>query len=264
MTTLSGKVVEIRPSFDADAARKIGESLKQMRKLSDLTQTEMAQRLNVGQAAVSKIEAGRSDLHISTVQKFVEALGATLRVGAAFPPDTPFSLYMRDAFDVEFDHEDQLVLPIFGDIPFRLNRDVVLSIRPRFSARILAGEKTVELRRRFPVSAPKGTIAYIYSTSPVRAMEGAAEIAGVRKLSVPEIWRRYSSVAFLEKSEFDSYFKGLEQGFALEFENVKPFSKPISLAELRERFEFEPPQSYLYAKQNLRRALKDEYNVVSD
>ena len=55
-----------------------------------------------------------------------------------------------------------------------------MSIRPKYSGRIMAGEKTVELRRRFPASAPKGTIAYIYSTSPERAMVGVADIAIVR------------------------------------------------------------------------------------
>lgn len=263
MGDLKGKIVEVRSFADTDATRQIGESLRKMRKLSGLTQAQMAQRLEVGQGSVSKVEAGRSDMQVSTIQKYVEALGGTLQVSASFSADSPLSLHMRDAFEVSLEHEDQLMLPIFTDESFRAHRDVVLSIRPKYTSRIMSGEKTVELRRRFPASAPKGTIAYIYATSPERAMVGFAEISVVQKLNVEEIWRRYADVAFIERADFDSYFEGVEQGFALEFTNVRPFATPLSLSDLRERFGFEPPQSFLYAKQDLRRALKDEYTVVS-
>ena len=156
-------------------------------------------------------------------------------------------------------HDNQLLLPGFTEP----HRDVVLSIRPKFSSRIISGEKTVELRRRFPVSVPKGTIAYIYATSPERAMVAVAEISSVRKLAIEEIWCRYADVAYIERPEFERYFEGLEKGFALEFANVRPFETPVDLTNLRERFGFEPPQSFLYAKQDLRKALKDEQAVVS-
>lgn len=262
MSELKGKVVEVRPPQDTDATRKIGESLRDMRKMSGLTQAQMAQRLDVGQAAVSKVESGRADMQVSTLQKYVEALGGSLRVNAAFSSDSLLSLRMLSLFDIELNSDDQLVLPMFSDDVFRPHRDVVLSIRPKYASRILAGDKKVELRRRFPASAPKGTIAYIYSTSPDRAMVGVTEIKGVKKLAVAEIWDRYSSVAFIEKHDFDSYFEGLDEGFALEFGTVRPFVSPLTLSELRERFGFEPPQSFLYAKQDLRRALKDEYTIV--
>jgi predicted transcriptional regulator/DNA-binding XRE family transcriptional regulator len=264
MSELRGKIVEVRPSLDTDASKKIGQSLKAIRKLSGLNQAQMAKRLDVSQASVSKVESGRGDVQFSTIQRFVEAVGGVVRVTAAFPANSSLSLHMRDAFEVELDHEDQLVFPIFADSSFRPQRDIVLSIRPQYANRIMAGEKTVELRRRFPASAPKGTIAYIYSTSPERAMVGLAEIAGVRKLAVEDIWRQYADVAYIERADFDSYFKGVDQGFALEFENVHPFEMPLSLADLRERFGFEPPQSFLYVKRDLRRALKDEHTIVSN
>jgi predicted transcriptional regulator/DNA-binding XRE family transcriptional regulator len=263
MSDIKGKVVEVRRSQDDDASAKIGEALQQMRKFSGLTQAEMAHRLDVGQASVSKVEKGRSDVHVSTIQKYVEALGGRLQLGAAFDASSPLSLHIREAFDVEPMHDDQLIFPIFAEEEFRHQRDVVLSIRPQYSSKIMTGQKTVELRRRFPVAAPKGTIAYIYSTSPERAMVGVAEISAVKKLAVDDIWRSYSNVAFIERPDFDKYFDGLEYGMALEFTNVRPFDKPMSLTDLRKRFGFEPPQSFLYAKHDLRRALKDEHTVVS-
>ncbi len=263
MNELQGKVIEVRPSLDAEATGKIGESLKEIRGLSGLTQAELAKRLRIGRATVSRLEAGRGNMHIPSVQKFVEALGGTLRVVATFPAGASLSLRICDAFEVGLDHGDQPVLPRFDGDAFRPHRDVVLSIRPKFASRIMAGEKTVELRRRFPVSAPKGTIAYIYSTSPERAMVGHAEISCVRKLDMQEIWQRYADAACMERAEFEGYFEGLDHGFALEFANVRSFAAPLSLCDLRERFGFKPPQSFLYAKRDLRRALNDDRSIAS-
>lgn len=262
MGKLSGKVVEAIASNKPGFAQDIGPALKGLRKMSGLTQVQMAERLEVQQAAVSKIESG-SDIHLSTIREYVEALGAHLRIDASFSADTPLALHVRNTFDVECGSDDQLVLPILGDEPFRPQRDVVLSIRPQYSEKIISGIKTVELRRRFPVSAPQGTVAYIYSTSPIRAMVGVAQIKDVLKLPIAEIWHRFSDMAFIKKEEFDKYFEGIDYGFALLFERAKPFSEPMPLEMLRKQFGFEPPQSFLYAKHDLRKALKHE-SVVSN
>lgn len=264
MAELEGKVIEVRQSKNPAAIRKIGSILKEIRKLSGLTQGELAARLGIDQGLLSRYESADSDIQFSTVQKFVEALGGKLKVHAAFPAHSALSLSMLDTFDIEINHEDQLVLPIFGDDAFRLHRDVVLSVKPQYTRLIMSGDKTVELRRRFPLSAPRGTIAYIYSTSPERAMVGSAEIADVRKLDVEDIWRYYKTVACISRQDFEGYFEGLHQGYALEFNNVRAFETPVPLEYLRKRFGFEPPQSFLYAKQDLRRALKDGYAVVSN
>jgi predicted transcriptional regulator/DNA-binding XRE family transcriptional regulator len=260
--SLSGKIVKAVRVGDTDAGRVVGKSLKALRELAGLTQTQMANRLNVGQAAISKIEH-LGDVQISSLQKYVEALGARLRIDATFPASAIVASQLRGAFDADIPDENQLVFPIFGDDLFRPQRDVVLSIRPQYSEKIIQGEKTVELRRRFPVSAPRGTIAYIYCTSPVQAMVGRAEIMDVIKLPVADIWLKYASAASIDKSEFDSYFDGLDEGFALKFANARPLPRQLDLSELRERFGFEPPQSFLYATPVLRRALQDEYSDVS-
>ena len=145
MTNLAGKIIEAQDVSDSKITDTVGASLKRLRKLSGLTQIEMAKRLNVGQAAISKIE-GRGDLQISTIEKFIEALGARLQINAAFPITSQLSLSIRDAFDVEYGDDNQLVFPIFGDEEFKPNRDVVLSIRPQYSSKIIDGSKTVELR----------------------------------------------------------------------------------------------------------------------
>lgn len=196
------------------------------------------------------------------MKNYVEALGATLRIEAAFAAEP--KACVEGAFDFDFSDDAQLTFPIFGDDIFPPKQDVVLSVRPQYSSKILEGKKTVELRRRFPVSAPRGTVAYIYSTSPIRAIVGCTEIENVIKLPVIELWKRFRKSAHITRADFDNYFAGINDGFALKIANPRSFSRPINLAELRNRFGFEPPQSFLYATPLLRTALKDEYSNVSN
>lgn len=257
------KIIDAVRMKDSDVGRIIGESLKGLRELAGLTQSDLAVRLKVGQAAISKIE-NRGDVHISSLKKYVEALGATLRIDAAVDADSWTAGHLEGTFDGNFSNDDQLVFPIFGHELLRPTRDVVLSVRPLYSDKIFEGKKTVELRRRFPLSASRGTVAYIYSTSPIRAIVGSTEIESVNKLPVVEIWKKFGKKAQISKPNFDSYFEGLTDGFALAISNARAFSRPIDLAELRDRFGFEPPQSFLYATPDLRTALRHEYPNVSN
>lgn len=262
MGKLAGTIVEAKAVSEADGTAMVGPELRRLRLLAGLTQEQIATRMDVQQAAISKFEKG-GEIYLSTVRRYVEALGASLRLNAHFPTDAPLYLRLCEVFDIEQGHDDQLVLPLLVDEPFKPQRDVVLSIKPLYSEKILAGHKTVELRRRFPVSAPSGALAYIYSTSPVKAMVGTALILDVLKLPLEQIWTKFESTASIQRDHFDKYFEGLDHGFALVFDNVKAFARPLPLNELRDKFGFEPPQSFLYAKRNLRRALQDEPAIVS-
>lgn len=259
MKRLEGKIVAAVKSKGSNAGQIVGQSLRNLREMVGITQQEMAALLDVGQAAISKIER-RGDVQISSLQRYVEALGATLRIEASFPA-SELDIYKTDSSDLF--EEEQLVLPLLDEGFSKSTRDLILSIRPQYSEKIMEGKKTVELRRRFPQIVPCGTIAYIYSTSPVRALVGYAVISRINKLPLKNIWAQYSKSAFITKKDFDSYFAGLESGFALEFSDVRPLPRALELAELRDRFGFEPPQSFLYAKPDLLMALKHEFSKVS-
>ncbi|AWC21066.1 MULTISPECIES: helix-turn-helix domain-containing protein [Aminobacter] len=257
------KIVEAVRIGDGDAGRVVGLSLKALRQAVGLTQLQMAERLSVGQAAISKIEQ-RGDVQISSLQRYVEALGARLRIDAAFPSDIGFAAEaLQQITGARIDNDDQYLLPIFGD-DRPLRRDVILSIKPAYSDKILEGVKTVELRRRFPLSVGQGATAYIYSTSPVRALVGAAEITDVERLPLATLWRRHGKSASIRKLDFDAYFGGLSEGYALNISNVRRFSHPLNLIELKERFGFKAPQSFLYAKPNLQMALQNEHTNISN
>ena len=66
------------------AALREEMTLEELRKARDLSQEEIAQALAVGQPAVAKLEK-RTDMHISNLRRYIEALGGKLEITARFP-----------------------------------------------------------------------------------------------------------------------------------------------------------------------------------
>ena len=62
---------------------KLGVLLRQAREKAGLTQEEVAQRMNTKKSAISRIENHAEDIKLSTLEKFAQALGLTLRLRVA-------------------------------------------------------------------------------------------------------------------------------------------------------------------------------------
>jgi predicted transcriptional regulator/DNA-binding XRE family transcriptional regulator len=257
-----GKIFEAKLSTTGRQEMQIGKRLRDIRQLAGVTQLELARRLNIDQTAVSRLEK-RDDIRLSTLRGYIEALGATLRIDASFGDESARVWHLEEAsFDHDYNDENQLVLPIIGDDRFPLERDIVFSIKPEHSEKIEKGLKTVELRRRFPTNVPSGTVALIYTTMPVRALTGIAEIARVLKCSTSLIWEEFAPEICITKEDFNAYFAGTEIGFVIKLHRARPLRRPLYLHELRQRFNFEPPQSFLYAPPHMREALSYECSEV--
>jgi DNA-binding XRE family transcriptional regulator len=82
-----------RKKVDARAAQLIAEemTLRDLRRARKLTQQKIAKSLHIGQEGVSKLEK-RSDLLISTLRDYVEAMGGNLSLIAEFPDRDPVVL----------------------------------------------------------------------------------------------------------------------------------------------------------------------------
>ena len=59
-------------------------SLVQLRRARDLTQAKLAEELHMGQDDVSKLER-RTDMYVSTLASYLQAVGADLEIRALFP-----------------------------------------------------------------------------------------------------------------------------------------------------------------------------------
>jgi hypothetical protein len=68
------------------AAELIAEeaTLRQLREARERSQVEMAEKLHIKQAAVSKLER-RTDMYLSTLRSYIEAMGGKLEIIARFP-----------------------------------------------------------------------------------------------------------------------------------------------------------------------------------
>jgi DNA-binding XRE family transcriptional regulator len=62
-------------------------TLRQLREARERSQAEMAERLHIQQAAVSKLER-RTDMYLSTLRSYIEAMGGKLEIIARFPHHT--------------------------------------------------------------------------------------------------------------------------------------------------------------------------------
>ncbi len=79
---------QLSPEREARIAQRITNeveklSLPQLRAARALTQENLARVLNVNQGAVSKLEK-RTDMYLSTLRSYLQAMGADLQIKAVF------------------------------------------------------------------------------------------------------------------------------------------------------------------------------------
>lgn len=76
---------EQRERIDQEKRELLREMrLHELRRARELTQQELAERLNVNQPAVAKMEQ-RADVYVSSLRHYIEAVGGRLKVVAEFP-----------------------------------------------------------------------------------------------------------------------------------------------------------------------------------
>ena len=63
------------------AALYAGIAIRDAREKAGLSQTELAARIGIAQSALSRIEAGRANLTLGTLQRVTDALGLPLKLG---------------------------------------------------------------------------------------------------------------------------------------------------------------------------------------
>ncbi|MBZ9937645.1 helix-turn-helix domain-containing protein [Mesorhizobium sp. BR1-1-16] len=75
-----------RQARNAEAAQTMlrDMALHELRQAREKSQEDLAAALHVGQPAVAKMER-RTDMYVSNLRRYVEALGGTLEITARFP-----------------------------------------------------------------------------------------------------------------------------------------------------------------------------------
>jgi predicted XRE-type DNA-binding protein len=77
------------PASRADNMQRVRQELQRMaleelRSAKQLTQSDMAEMLDVPQSSISRIEQ-RADMYLSTLRNYIHAVGGELRIQAVFP-----------------------------------------------------------------------------------------------------------------------------------------------------------------------------------
>jgi DNA-binding XRE family transcriptional regulator len=87
-------------------------SLNQLREARSLTQANLASVLGVNQGSVSKMEK-RTDMYVSTLRSFIQAMGGKLQIKAVFPEG-----------EVEIDQFESLSAPLAeANVTAKANRE---------------------------------------------------------------------------------------------------------------------------------------------
>lgn len=106
------RMAEARAELAAEEAAYF-RGLAEVRRARDLTQEELAEALGIKQTSVSKIERAHerhADLYLSTLRRFIQAMGGELRLVAVFPDaEIPID---------NFHHIDE-TNPEVGQVPVR-------------------------------------------------------------------------------------------------------------------------------------------------
>lgn len=126
-------------------------------------------------------------------------------------------------------------------------KNVIISIKPEYALKIMSGEKTIELRRKFPVDDIEGGIAVIYASSPIKEIIGYAIIEKVSELSIDKLWNKAKKQACVNKDFFYSYFDGVDTGFALTLREPVALTERLDMKRMKEEFLLSVPQSFRYA-----------------
>lgn len=120
---------------------------------------------------------------------------------------------------------------------------VLISIKPKYTDLIVAGSKTVELRRSWPPNDVHAMV--IYSSAPVQKLVAIAYIDHIEEKDVKGLWdlaQRHGGG--VTEKELKEYISGKKTAFGLMIKSVDVAEQQVDPKELFP--EFTPPQSFLY------------------
>jgi predicted transcriptional regulator len=130
-----------------------------------------------------------------------------------------------------------------NSLPLLDGKAIVLAIKPKYAELILAGTKTVELRRSWSAS-DVGAIV-IYASSPIQRLVGVVRVNEVIKTAPTNLWSYSKELGGgLTRSELREYFKGKPSGYAVVLRDAQRFGEPLDPTEVISNFK--APQSFRY------------------
>lgn len=118
---------------------------------------------------------------------------------------------------------------------------ILLSIKPEYTNRILAGTKKFEFRRN--VAKRHVDRILIYSTFPEMKVVASVAVLGVLKETPQNLWKKTKDFSGISHDKYMEYFSKKEFAYAYQLGEVKKFKKAKDLSEYGISA---APQSFVY------------------
>lgn len=118
---------------------------------------------------------------------------------------------------------------------------ILLSIKPEYVDKILAGTKKYEYRKR--LAQGKSCTMFVYSTYPVMKVVAKVEIQNTLSAAPSTLWEQTKQKAGISRKKYREYFKGCKTAYAYQLGRVEVFENPRELSEFNITV---APQSFVY------------------
>lgn len=133
------------------------------------------------------------------------------------------------------------------------NPVLLMSVRGSYASQIVAGVKTVEIRRRRPRALPGDRVVF-YASSPVRAIVCLATLVAIVEIPATRVWETWGHACGGTEQEVAAYTDGCSRVQVIRFGELGILPNPLSLERIRSvATGFSPPRSFGYLRHSLER-----------
>lgn len=127
-----------------------------------------------------------------------------------------------------------------------MSKVILISIKDVYVQEILAGRKSIELRKARPQAKPGDTIL-IYTTQPKKAITAIATVEDILVLSPETMWAQYQDRLGIDRQGFEKYYKNCTKAIGIQIKNVYQLDDEILLSAIKHIHpNFSPPQTFKY------------------
>lgn len=141
--------------------------------------------------------------------------------------------------------------------------NVLLSIKPEFSEKILSGDKRYEFRKTKFSDPSEVKTAYMYASSPVQEIVGAFTVGEVEEETPQSLWGKFGDDSGMtEQSRFMDYFGDSDTGYAIEVRDPTRIAQSVDPRTFIE--DFRPPVSFQYVNGEYDHLLNRDLTTGSD
>ena len=143
------------------------------------------------------------------------------------------------------------IAQMFSMDGYSLDNRILMSIKAEYAKKVLAGDKKIEIRRRFSKKWIGHKVS-LYASRPESSIVGEALIKKVVGGEPESIWERFHKDIGCTREEFNNYTENSSEVYAILLEEAVPYRKSVSLEEVSTLTQKRllPPQSYYNLNNN--------------